>query len=81
MRLFVLAMGSVLSFLALADIASSEASDEATHARWAIETRCLDMNTAALPAVQRMCAEKALREVPGETWMYGGGSAIPAGNR
>jgi hypothetical protein len=71
MRLFLLSAGSVLVFFILADVASSEASDEATHARWSAEARCLDTNTAALPAVQQMCAEKALREVPDTSWLYG----------
>jgi 2-methylcitrate dehydratase PrpD len=47
-----------------AEFTSSQASDEATHARWTAENRCLDTNTAALASVQRMCAERALREVP-----------------
>jgi hypothetical protein len=64
MRLFLIAAGSVLTFLLVADVATSEASDEATHARWAAENRCLDTNTAALPGVQRMCAELASRHVP-----------------
>jgi hypothetical protein len=75
MRLFLLSAGSVLVFFILADVASSEASDEATHARWAVEARCLDTNTAALPSVQQMCAEKAVRQVPDTNWLYGNGDA------
>ena len=64
MRLFLIAAGSVLTFLLVADVATREAADELTHARWAAENRCLDTNTAALPDVQRMCAELASRHVP-----------------
>jgi hypothetical protein len=39
MRLFLIAAGSVLTFLLVADVATSEAADEATHARWAAELR------------------------------------------
>jgi hypothetical protein len=65
MRLFLIASGIVLGFVAVADFASSQANEQRTHARWAAEARCLDTNTAALPEVQRMCAAQALREVPG----------------
>jgi hypothetical protein len=75
MRLFLLSAGSVLVFFILADVASSEASDEATHARWSVEARCLDTNTAALPSVQQMCAEKAIHQVPDANWLYGDGNA------
>ncbi|HET8722701.1 MAG TPA: hypothetical protein VFM53_00765 [Anaeromyxobacteraceae bacterium] len=64
MRLFLLSAGIVLGFLAVADFASSQANDERSHLRMAAEARCLDTNTAALPEVQRMCAARALREVP-----------------
>jgi hypothetical protein len=64
MRLFLIASGIVLGFVAVTDFASSQANDQRTHARWAAEARCLDTNTAALPEVQRMCAAQALREVP-----------------
>jgi hypothetical protein len=64
MRLLLMASGIVLGFLAVADFASSQATDERTHLRWAAEAGCLDTNTAALPEVQRMCAAQALREVP-----------------
>jgi hypothetical protein len=64
MRLFLVSVGIILSFAILTEFTSSQASDEATHARWAAENRCLDTNTASLPAVQRMCAERAVREVP-----------------
>ncbi len=64
MKLFLVATGIVLGFVTIADFASSQANDERTHARWAAEARCLDTNTAALPEVQRMCAERALRAVP-----------------
>jgi hypothetical protein len=64
MRIFLISAGVVLGFLGIADFASSTAADERTHARWAAEARCLDANTAALPQVQRMCAERAVREVP-----------------
>jgi hypothetical protein len=70
MRLFLIAAGAVLAFWILADVATSEASDEVTHARWAAENKCLDTNTAALPSVQRMCAEKAAREMPAGNWLY-----------
>jgi hypothetical protein len=71
MRLFLLSSGAVLVFFILADVASSQASDEVTHARLSAEARCLDTNTAALPAVQQMCAEQAFREVPDTNWLYG----------
>jgi hypothetical protein len=61
----MIAAGIVLTFVLLGDFASSQAADERTHARWAAEARCLDTNTAALPEVQRMCAEQARHEVPG----------------
>jgi hypothetical protein len=64
MRLFLISTGIVLGFLAVADFAASQASDERSHARMAAEARCLDTNTAALPEVQRMCAARALEEVP-----------------
>ncbi len=64
MRLFLIAAGIVLGLLVLADFDTSWANDERTHARWAAENRCLDTNTAALPEVQRMCADLAKREVP-----------------
>ncbi len=64
MRIFLFAAGIVLGFVLLADFAGSQASDARTHARWAAEARCLDTNTAALPEVQRMCAEVARREHP-----------------
>jgi hypothetical protein len=64
MRLFLIASGIVLGFVAVADFASSQANEQRTHARWAAEARCLDTNTAALPEVQRMCAAQAMREVP-----------------
>jgi hypothetical protein len=65
MRLFLIATGIVLGFLTVADFTTSQANDERTHARYAAEAACLDTNTAALPAVQRMCAAQAIREVPG----------------
>jgi hypothetical protein len=64
MRLFILAAGSVLTFLVVADVATSQAAEERTRARWAAEYRCLDSNTAALAEVQRMCADLASRQVP-----------------
>ena len=64
MKIFLISAGVVLGFLTIADFVTSQANDEATHARWAAEARCLDTNTAALPEVQRMCAAQALREVP-----------------
>jgi hypothetical protein len=64
MRVFLIASGIVLGFVAVADFASSQANEQRTHARWAAEARCLDTNTAALPEVQRMCAAQAMREVP-----------------
>jgi hypothetical protein len=64
MRIFLISAGIVLGFLTVMDFASSQASEQRTHARWAAEARCLDTNTAALPEVQRMCAAQALREVP-----------------
>ncbi len=64
MRMFLIAVGIVLGLLVLADFSISAANDERTHARWAAENRCLDTNTAALPEVQRMCADLAKREVP-----------------
>jgi hypothetical protein len=65
MKPFLIAAGIVLGFLTVADFATSQANDERTHLRWAAEAECLDTNTAALPAVQRMCAAQALRMVPG----------------
>ncbi len=64
MRLFLIATGIVLGFVVVADFSTSTAEDAKTHARWAAENHCLDTNTAALPEVQRMCAERAKREVP-----------------
>lgn len=64
MKLFLISTGIVLGFVTVTDFAVSQANDERTHARWAVEAHCLDTNTAALPDVQRMCFERALREVP-----------------
>jgi len=64
MKLFLTATGIVLTFVTLADFATSQAADERTHLRMAAEARCLDTNTAALPEVQVMCAKRAAREVP-----------------
>jgi len=64
MRLFLIVAGSVLSFFVVFDVATSQAADDLTRARWAAENRCLDTNTAALPEVQRMCAEQASNVVP-----------------
>ncbi len=64
MKLFLISTGIVLGFLTIADFAASQANDERTHMRWAAEAECLDTNTAALPAVQRMCAAQAKRLVP-----------------
>jgi hypothetical protein len=64
MKFFPISAGVVLGFLGIADFASSTAADERSHARWAAENRCLDANTAALPGVQRMCADRAVRELP-----------------
>ena len=64
MRPFLISAALVLGFVTIADFAQSQANDVRTHARWAAEARCLDTNTAALPEVQRMCAARALREVP-----------------
>ncbi len=58
------------SLFLLAAFSSSQAPDEATRARWAAENPCLDVNTAALPAVQRTCAEQARREVPASNSPY-----------
>ena len=64
MKLFLASAGLVLSVALLADFAVSEANDRRTHARWAVQAKCLDTNTAALPEVQRMCAAEARRAVP-----------------
>ena len=64
MKLFLISCGIVLGVLTIADISAPTASDARTHARWAVQNKCLDTNTAALPAVQRMCEEQAKREVP-----------------
>jgi hypothetical protein len=64
MKLFLTAAGIVLTFVTLADFATSQAADERSHLRMAAEARCLDTNTAALPEVQLMCARRAAREVP-----------------
>ena len=65
MKIFLVAAGIVLGFVAVADFASGQANDEHTRARWVAEARCLDTNTAALPEVQRMCADVARRALPG----------------
>jgi hypothetical protein len=64
MRLFLIAAGIVLGFLAIAGFVDSQAADERSHLRMAAEARCLDTNTAALPEAQQMCADRAAREVP-----------------
>ncbi len=64
MRMFLIAVGIVLGFMTVADFAVSQAADERSHARMAAEAHCLDTNTAALPAVQVMCARRAMHEVP-----------------
>lgn len=64
MKLFLISTGIVLGFATMADFAVSQANDERTHARWAIEAKCLDTNTAALPEVQRMCAKEARKAYP-----------------
>jgi hypothetical protein len=64
MKLFLTATGIVLTFVTVADFATSHAADERSHLRMAAEARCLDTNTAALPEVQLMCAKRAAREVP-----------------
>jgi hypothetical protein len=64
MRLFLISTGIVLGFVAMTDFAVSEANDERSHARYAVEAKCLDTNTAALPEVQRMCAFEARKAYP-----------------
>jgi len=64
MKLFLISCGIVLGVLTIADFSASTANDARTHARWTVQNKCLDTNTAALPAVQRMCEEQAKREVP-----------------
>ncbi len=64
MKLFLISSGIVLGFALMADFAVSEANDTRTHARWAVEAKCLDTNTAALPEVQRMCAAEARKAFP-----------------
>jgi hypothetical protein len=64
MRLLLLSTGVVLGLVVVFDFSASTAEDAKTHARWAAEARCLDTNTAALPEVRRMCADRAKREVP-----------------
>jgi len=67
MRLFLISTGIVLGFALMTDFAVSQANDERTHARWAVQAKCLDTNTAALPEVQRMCAAEASKAYP-EKW-------------
>ena len=76
MKLFLISAGIVLGFMTIADFAVSQADDERTHARWAVEAHCLDTNTAALPSVQRMCFQKALRQYPDQN-----GTARPMAQR
>jgi hypothetical protein len=67
MRLFLISTGIVLGLAIVADFGVSQANDERSHARYAVEAKCLDTNTAALPDVQRMCAFEARKAFP-EKW-------------